>query len=85
MNLRETEDDFQKRTGQRAGNKGIPKGKNLPEIVNAIVFVRQLEAKVLDNYYPHLPLLPIIYSPLILMTLYQISIRRFIIIAIVYI
>ncbi|XP_022324921.2 cytoplasmic dynein 2 heavy chain 1-like isoform X2 [Crassostrea virginica] len=45
VNLRETEDDFQKRTGQRAGNKGIPKGKNLPEIVNAIVFVRQLEAK----------------------------------------
>lgn len=49
VNLRETEDDFQKRTGQRAGNKGIPKGKNLPEIVNAIVFVRQLEAKVLKH------------------------------------
>lgn len=46
VNIREVEDDFQKRTGQRPGGKGIPKGKNLPEIVNHIVFVRQLEARV---------------------------------------
>ncbi|KAJ8297985.1 hypothetical protein KUTeg_024516 [Tegillarca granosa] len=45
VNIREVEDDFQKRTGQRPGGKGIPKGKNLPEIVNHIVFVRQLEAR----------------------------------------
>jgi len=29
-----------------AGNGKIPKGKNIPEFVNQIVFVRQLEAKV---------------------------------------
>lgn len=46
VQIREAEDDFQKKTGQRAGGKGIPKGKNLPEVVNAVVFVRQTEARV---------------------------------------
>ncbi|XP_071126281.1 cytoplasmic dynein 2 heavy chain 1-like isoform X2 [Mytilus edulis] len=46
VQIREAEDDFQKRTGQRAGGKGIPKGKNLPEIVNSIVYVRQTEARL---------------------------------------
>ncbi|KAH3831149.1 hypothetical protein DPMN_104411, partial [Dreissena polymorpha] len=32
-----------------AGNGKLPKGKNLPEFVNLIVFVRQLEAKVEEN------------------------------------
>lgn len=50
VQIREAEDDFQKRTGQRAGGKDIPKGKNLPEIVNSIVYVRQTEARVGPNF-----------------------------------
>ncbi|OWF37256.1 Cytoplasmic dynein 2 heavy chain 1 [Mizuhopecten yessoensis] len=45
VNIKEVENDFQKRTGQRPGGKGVPKGKNLPEIVNNMVYVRQLEAR----------------------------------------
>lgn len=43
-------DDFVSRTQHSfTGGKegGPPKGKNMPEIVNIIVWVRQLEAKVL--------------------------------------
>ena len=29
-----------------SGGRGAPKGKNLPESVNTILWVRQLEAKV---------------------------------------
>lgn len=42
-------DDFVSRTQQTfSGGKegGPPKGKNMPEIVNIIVWVRQLESKV---------------------------------------
>ncbi|KAK3100036.1 hypothetical protein FSP39_013759 [Pinctada imbricata] len=49
VNIKEAEDDFQKRTGQRAGGKGIPKGKNLPDIVNTIVYGRQLEARTQET------------------------------------
>jgi dynein heavy chain 2 len=43
--IRQLRDDFVSRTSH-SGDKGPPKGKNLPEIVNNIVWVRQLEAKV---------------------------------------
>lgn len=46
-------DDFVSRTQQTySGSKegGPPKGKNMPEIVNIIVWVRQLEAKVGKGY-----------------------------------
>ena len=43
MFIKQTKDDFVQRTG---GSKAPPKGKNLPETVNNIVWVRQLEAKV---------------------------------------
>ncbi len=42
--IKQTRDDFVQRTA--SGGKGPPKGKNLPETVNNIVWVRQLEAKV---------------------------------------
>ncbi len=42
--IKQLRDDFIHRTGPTG--KGVPKGKNLPETVNNIVFVRQLEAKV---------------------------------------
>ena len=41
--VRQIKDDFNQRVG---GSKNVPKGKNLPESVNNIVWVRQLEAKV---------------------------------------
>jgi len=41
--IRQMQDDFNQRV---SGAKETPKGKNLPEVVNAIVWVRQLEAKV---------------------------------------
>ena len=44
MLVKQTRDDFLQRTG--SGGKSIPKGKNLPESVNNIVWVRQLEARV---------------------------------------
>ncbi|XP_074649972.1 cytoplasmic dynein 2 heavy chain 1-like [Tubulanus polymorphus] len=44
--IRSIRDDFLQRTGHTAGSKKPPKGKNLPEVVNNIVWVRQLEAKV---------------------------------------
>ncbi|XP_041357041.1 cytoplasmic dynein 2 heavy chain 1-like isoform X2 [Gigantopelta aegis] len=43
VHIRQIAEDFGARTG---GRKPIPKGKNLPEIVNQIIYVRQLEAKV---------------------------------------
>lgn len=80
MNLKETEDDFQKRTGQRAGNKGIPKGKNLPEIVNAIVFVRQLEAKVLRTRCIYSKLQPLLLTlisiPFLFRRLFEMLLER---------
>lgn len=42
--IRGIQDDFNQRA---SGAKEAPKGKNLPEVVNDIVWVRQLEAKVL--------------------------------------
>ena len=44
MYIRHVNEDFNSRTGR--GNKSIPKGMNNPEIVNNIIYVRQLEAKV---------------------------------------
>ncbi|XP_067663541.1 cytoplasmic dynein 2 heavy chain 1-like isoform X1 [Haliotis asinina] len=44
VNIRQISDDFNNRTGGRG--KGMPKGKNLPDVVNSIIYVRQLEAKV---------------------------------------
>ncbi|CAH1776602.1 unnamed protein product [Owenia fusiformis] len=41
--IKQLRDDFVQRT---SGGKKPPKGKNLPEVVNNIVWVRQLEAKV---------------------------------------
>lgn len=41
--IKQIQDDFNQRA---SGAKDTPKGKNLPEVVNAIVWVRQLEAKV---------------------------------------
>jgi len=41
--IRQMQDDFNQRA---SGHKEAPKGKNLPELVNSIVWVRQLEAKV---------------------------------------
>ena len=41
--IKQLRDDFVQRTG---GSKAPPKGKNLPEMVNNVVYVRQLEAKV---------------------------------------
>lgn len=35
----------------QACNGKVPKGKNLPEFVNLIVFVRQLEAKVCFHFF----------------------------------
>ena len=49
-------DDFVSRTqGSFSGAKdgsGPPKGKNMPEIVNNVVWVRQLEAKVWSELSP---------------------------------
>lgn len=45
VHVRQISEDFSIRTGHRGG-KGVPKGKNLPDVVNNIVYVRQLEAKV---------------------------------------
>lgn len=45
VHVRQISEEFSQRTGHRGG-KGVPKGKNLPEVVNNIVYVRQLEAKV---------------------------------------
>lgn len=45
MHVKAIRDDFVSRSGH-GGNKQPPKGKNLPETVNNIVWVRQLEAKV---------------------------------------
>nr|KAG5701774.1 hypothetical protein BaRGS_000764 [Batillaria attramentaria] len=45
VHVRQISEDFSIRTGHRGG-KGVPKGKNLPEVVNNIVYVRQLEAKI---------------------------------------
>ena len=42
--IKQTRDDFMQRTS--SGGRGAPKGKNLPETVNSILWVRQLEAKV---------------------------------------
>ena len=42
VNVRQIRDDFV----QKTGTSKVPKGKNLPETVNNMVFVRQLEAKV---------------------------------------
>ena len=44
--MKQIRDDFISRTGGGAGDKKPPKGKNLPEVVNNMVWVRQLEAKV---------------------------------------
>ena len=41
-NLKQTRDEF----FQRTGTGKVPKGKNLPETVNNMIYVRQLEAKV---------------------------------------
>lgn len=41
--IKQIQDDFNQRA---SGAKEAPKGKNLPEVVNAIVWVRQLEARV---------------------------------------
>ena len=41
-NVRQTREEFLQRT--QTGK--VPKGKNLPEMVNNMVYVRQLEAKV---------------------------------------
>ena len=46
--VRQTRDDFVSRSGG-TGSKGPPKGKNLPEMVNCVIWVRQLEAKVRDS------------------------------------
>ena len=46
--LKEMKEDFSARSGQSAGSKKKPpKGKNLPEVVNDIVWARQLQNKVL--------------------------------------
>jgi dynein heavy chain 2, cytosolic len=45
--IRQTQDLFMQKTG--GGAKGVPKGKNLPDSVNNIVFVQQLIAKVCIN------------------------------------
>ncbi|XP_025088458.1 cytoplasmic dynein 2 heavy chain 1-like isoform X3 [Pomacea canaliculata] len=45
VHVRQISEDFSIRTGHRGG-KGVPKGKNLPDVVNNIVYVRQLEAKI---------------------------------------
>ena len=42
--IKQTRDDYMQRTS--SGGQGAPKGKNLPETVNSILWVRQLEAKV---------------------------------------
>ena len=42
--IRQLRDDFMQKTSSSGG--GVPKGKNLPDTVNNIVWVRQLEAKV---------------------------------------
>ena len=47
--IKSLRDDFVKRTSG-GGSKGPPKGKNLPEVVNNIVYVKQLEAKVCSLY-----------------------------------
>ena len=52
--LKQLRDDFIHRTG--SSSQGVPKGKNLPETVNNIVWVRQLEAKVTDNHNTTLPI-----------------------------
>ncbi|KAL3878520.1 hypothetical protein ACJMK2_030860 [Sinanodonta woodiana] len=44
VHQKQLQDDFSKATGGK-----VPKGKNLPDVVNVIVFVRQLEAKVEEN------------------------------------
>lgn len=46
--IRQTQDLFIQKTG--GGSKGVPKGKNLPDSVNNIVFVQQLVAKVCIDY-----------------------------------
>ncbi|KAK6172722.1 hypothetical protein SNE40_016326 [Patella caerulea] len=45
VHVRQVGEDFNSRTGGRGG-KSVPKGKNLPDVVNNIIFVRQLEAKI---------------------------------------
>jgi dynein heavy chain 2 len=42
--IRQIRDEFQQRTS--ASSKGVPGTKNLPEMVNQMIWVRQLEAKV---------------------------------------
>ena len=44
QNMKQIQSDFSTRTSSTSQN--VPQGKNLPEIVNSIVYVRQLEAKV---------------------------------------
>ena len=44
--IRQVKDDFNQRTVGGAASKDVPKGKNLPQTVNNVVWVRQLEAKV---------------------------------------
>ncbi|XP_076446844.1 LOW QUALITY PROTEIN: cytoplasmic dynein 2 heavy chain 1-like [Babylonia areolata] len=45
VHVRQIGEEFSQRTGHRGG-KEVPKGKNLPDVVNHIVYGRQLEAKI---------------------------------------
>ncbi|CAL1541204.1 unnamed protein product [Lymnaea stagnalis] len=43
--IRQVSEEFNSRTG-RGGSNHVPKGKNNPDIVNNVIYVRQLEAKI---------------------------------------
>lgn len=50
VHIKGIQEDFSSKSGGYSGSKndgGVPKGKNLPDIVNSIVWVNQLQAKVL--------------------------------------
>ena len=47
VHQKQLQEQFSSATGGK-----VPKGKNLPEFVNVIVYIRQLEAKV-NIYEPH--------------------------------
>ena len=60
--ITQTRDNFIQKTG--GGGKGVPKGKNMPETVNNIVWVRQLEAKVITDFISFDVLIYFRFNPL---------------------
>jgi hypothetical protein len=47
VHVKSIQEDFSSKSGGYSGSSSeVPKGKNLPDVVNSIVWVNQLQAKV---------------------------------------